>query len=48
VLPALGDAGELHAYRHSGFWKSMDTYKDAQALTELARQGAPRPPVSTT
>jgi glucose-1-phosphate cytidylyltransferase len=41
VLPRLGDAGELFAYRHHGFWKSMDTYKDAQALTDLARQGAP-------
>jgi glucose-1-phosphate cytidylyltransferase len=41
VLPRLGDAGELFAYRHHGFWKSMDTYKDAQALTDLARQGPP-------
>lgn len=41
VLPELGDAGELYAYRHQGFWKSMDTYKDAQELTELAQQGAP-------
>ena len=41
VLPELGDAGELYAYRHQGFWKSMDTYKDAQELTELAQQGVP-------
>ena len=41
VLPALGEAGELFAHRHQGFWKSMDTYKDAQQLTELAQQGAP-------
>lgn len=43
VLPELGDAGELYAYRHQGFWKSMDTYKDAQELTELAQsqEGAP-------
>lgn len=43
VLPELGDAGQLYAYRHQGFWKSMDTYKDAQELTDLARrqQGAP-------
>ena len=39
VLPALGTAGELYAYRHSGFWKSMDTYKDALALSELAKDG---------
>ena len=29
VLPALGSRGELYGYRHAGFWKSMDTYKDA-------------------
>jgi glucose-1-phosphate cytidylyltransferase len=36
VLPALASAGDLQAYRHDGFWKSMDTYKDAVELTELA------------
>lgn len=41
VLPRLGEAGELYAFRHEGFWKSMDTYKDAQELSELAHQGAP-------
>lgn len=41
VLPALGERGELYAYRHTGFWKSMDTYKDAQELTELCRAGNP-------
>jgi glucose-1-phosphate cytidylyltransferase len=35
VLPALGAAGELFAYRHKGFWRSMDTYKDAIELTAL-------------
>lgn len=35
VLPALGAGGELFAYRHTGFWKSMDTYKDALELTAL-------------
>ncbi len=39
VLPALGAAGELYAYRHRGFWKSMDTYKDAVELTALATEG---------
>jgi glucose-1-phosphate cytidylyltransferase len=39
VLPALGAAGELYAYRHRGFWKSMDTYKDALDLTALAAEG---------
>ena len=41
VLPALGDRGELYAYRHLGFWRSMDTYKDAQELSELCRAGHP-------
>jgi glucose-1-phosphate cytidylyltransferase len=39
VLPALGAAGELHAFAHDGFWKSMDTYKDAQELTSLCADG---------
>jgi glucose-1-phosphate cytidylyltransferase len=39
VLPALGKAGALYAYRHDGFWKSMDTYKDAVELTALAANG---------
>lgn len=39
VLPALGDAGELYAYRHGGFWQSMDTYKDALELSELCEGG---------
>ena len=40
VLPALAAAGDLQAYRHDGFWKSMDTYKDAVELTELAGGGS--------
>ena len=39
VLPALGAAGELYAFRHAGFWKSMDTYKDALDLSALAKDG---------
>jgi len=41
VLPALGAAGELYAYQHAGFWKSMDTYKDALDLTRLAEEAGP-------
>ena len=37
MLPALGARGELYAYRHAGFWKSMDTYKDALDLETIAR-----------
>lgn len=39
VLPALAAAGELYAYCHSGFWRSMDTYKDALELSALCREG---------
>ena len=39
VLPALADAGELYAFRHRGFWKSMDTQKDANDLTALCADG---------
>jgi glucose-1-phosphate cytidylyltransferase len=41
VLPALGADGELYAYRHTGFWRSMDTYKDALELTALCADGSP-------
>jgi glucose-1-phosphate cytidylyltransferase len=41
VLPALASEGELFAFRHDGFWKSMDTYKEALDLTELCRPGPP-------
>jgi glucose-1-phosphate cytidylyltransferase len=37
VFPALGDAGLLYAYRHDGFWRSMDTYKESLELDEIAR-----------
>jgi glucose-1-phosphate cytidylyltransferase len=39
-LEALARDGELHAYRHEGFWECMDTYKDAVALNDLWDGGA--------
>ncbi len=39
VLPGLAAAGELFGYRHRGFWKSMDTYKDALELSSLCQEG---------
>ncbi|HEU5082084.1 MAG TPA: sugar phosphate nucleotidyltransferase [Acidimicrobiales bacterium] len=39
VLPALGAAGELFAYRHPGFWKSMDTHKDSRELSAMFEHG---------
>jgi glucose-1-phosphate cytidylyltransferase len=44
VLPGLAADGSLFAYRHQGFWKSMDTHKDAVALTTLADNPNGRPP----
>jgi glucose-1-phosphate cytidylyltransferase len=32
-------AGQLLGYRHDGFWKNMDTFKDKQALDDLYRSG---------
>lgn len=39
VLPALAAQGRLHAYRHDGFWKSMDTQKDLADMHALATEG---------
>jgi glucose-1-phosphate cytidylyltransferase len=41
VLPALGAAGTLYARAHDGFWKSMDTHKDALELNALCEEGNP-------
>ncbi len=38
VCPALAKAGELFAYEHDGFWKWMDTFKEAMELSELAER----------
>jgi glucose-1-phosphate cytidylyltransferase len=35
----LIEAGQLMAYRHEGFWRSMDTLKDRQILEEMVEQG---------
>jgi glucose-1-phosphate cytidylyltransferase len=41
-LEHLATAGQLHAYRHDGFWECMDTYKDAVLLNDIwAAGGAP-------
>lgn len=39
VLPALAAAGELYVFQHFGFWRSMDTYKDALELSALCAEG---------
>lgn len=42
VFPGLAADGLLYAYRHQGFFRSLDSYKDHQEIETLA--GAGRPP----
>lgn len=39
VLPEIARHDKLYAYRHDGFWKSMDTSKDQQELEKLYNAG---------
>ncbi|MBN1953683.1 MAG: NTP transferase domain-containing protein [Anaerolineae bacterium] len=41
ALPRLAAAGELMMYRHDGFWRSMDTFKEALQLDTIWRESAP-------
>ena len=34
-LEKLADEGQIAAYKHTGFWKSMDTLKDKNELTDV-------------
>jgi glucose-1-phosphate cytidylyltransferase len=38
-LEYLAKAGELSAYRHTGFWQPMDTLRDKTVLEEMWQQG---------
>jgi glucose-1-phosphate cytidylyltransferase len=40
-LERLAEDGQLVAYRHSGFWKPMDTLRDKRELETLWSEGAP-------
>jgi len=40
-LESLATDGVLHAFRHTGFWDCMDTYKDAVTLNDLWASGSP-------
>lgn len=40
-LERLAADGRLRAYRHTGFWECMDTYKDAVQLNDLWANDAP-------
>jgi glucose-1-phosphate cytidylyltransferase len=37
-LERLAGDGQLHAFRHEGFWECMDTYKDAVLLNDAWSQ----------
>jgi len=37
----LADAKQMNAYRHEGFWKCMDTFKDNLEFEQLWKDGAP-------
>ena len=38
-LERLAADGQLHAFRHEGFWDCMDTYKDAVLLNDIWVRG---------
>jgi glucose-1-phosphate cytidylyltransferase len=40
-LERLAADGRLRAWKHTGFWDCMDTYKDAVLLNDLWEQGSP-------
>ena len=40
-LQRLAADGQLHGFRHEGFWDCMDTYKDAVLLNDLWESGSP-------
>ena len=40
-IDRLVNGGELMAYKHTGFWHSMDTKRDHERLEKLWNEGAP-------
>ena len=38
-LERLAETGQLHSYKHTGFWRAMDTLKDKNELTALWMTG---------
>jgi glucose-1-phosphate cytidylyltransferase len=41
TLTRLAAEGQLMMYRHEGFWRSMDTFKEAQELDAIWHESAP-------
>lgn len=40
-MQRLVELGQLRAYKHSGFWQSMDTLRDKAVLEDAWKNGAP-------
>jgi glucose-1-phosphate cytidylyltransferase len=40
-LQCLAADGQLAVYEHAGFWRAMDTFKDAQEMNTIWRRSAP-------
>jgi glucose-1-phosphate cytidylyltransferase len=38
-MEELAEAGQLSAFRHSGFWHSMDTLRDKMVLEKIWMSG---------
>jgi glucose-1-phosphate cytidylyltransferase len=38
-LETLAKEGQLHAYKHTGFWRAMDTLKDKNDLMSMWQGG---------
>lgn len=43
ALPRLATASQLMAYRHTGFWRPMDTLRDRDELTQIVDLSPPAP-----
>jgi glucose-1-phosphate cytidylyltransferase len=39
ALPRVAEAGELHAYRHDGFWQCMDNLREVEVLNKAWDKG---------
>ncbi len=37
-LEEIAKSGQMHAYKHRGFWKPMDTLRDNSELNEMWEQ----------
>lgn len=40
-LEKLAADRQMCAFKHAGFWRCLDTYKDTLVLNELCKKGSP-------